>query len=102
MRIPKLEIRTFYLIGSILMVFSIIGSIWNLNVIWGALNGGGKMSGLAGVLFNFLWLGLFLFLYKMTPKQEPNVRVIEDPKIEKLLNDLTKTEKEVKNGRHIN
>jgi hypothetical protein len=82
----KIEIRTFYLVGAILMVFSMIGSIWALNTNWGILVTGAKMSAVVGILFNLLWCGLFTFLYKMTPKQPD--KVVNDPEIDKLLQEL--------------
>lgn len=96
--IPKLEIRTFYLTGAILMVFSIIGSIWALNVNWSYLVWGARISSIVGVLFNFLWMGLFAFLYKMTPKGAgiPQ-KVVNSPEIEQMLKELSlNDQKEVK------
>ena len=81
-----IQIRTFYLIGTILMVFSIVGSIWNAAIIWPGLNNGGKMSTVTGVLFNVLWMSLFLYLYKVTPKSNP--QIVDNKEIEDLLKEL--------------
>ena len=91
-----ISIKTFYIVGAGLMVFSTIGSIWSAVLNWPLLNNGSKLSTSVGVLFNFLWFGLFLFLYKMT-LTEP-MQVVNSPEIENLLNDL-KNNKEVNNAK---
>lgn len=85
-----MNIKTFYLAGAILMIFSIIGTFWSACIVWNGLNIGGKISQVTGILFNFLWMGLFLFLYKMTPDM-PN-KVIESPEIDSLLKELGRKE----------
>jgi len=86
--LPKIEMHTFYLAGAILMCVSVLGNIWNAYSIWGILtNFGAKLSTITGVLFNLLWVGLFVFLYKMTPRQ-PQISVINDPEMDRMLREL--------------
>lgn len=86
MILPKLQIKTFYKVGAILMIFSVIGSIWSLKLSWSLLNIGAKLSGITGVFFNGLWMALFIFLYKNTPDMPQ--KVIESPEMDELLTKL--------------
>jgi prepilin signal peptidase PulO-like enzyme (type II secretory pathway) len=91
-----IKFRTFYKWGAILMMFSIIGSVWNAISVWNFLtNFGAKLTTIVGVLLNVLWAGFFIFLIKVTPK-EPDA-IIESPEINDLLKKLGKS-KEVKGG----
>lgn len=71
------------------MIFSFAGSLWSTSENWGILNNGGKLSGVTGVLFQLLWLGLFFFLYKTTPKQPE--KIFHNPEIDKMLKELNST-----------
>jgi len=100
MKLPpfKLEITTFYLAGAILMCFSVIGSLWALYSVWGGIVGGDRMSRIIGVLFNVLWIGLFVFLYKMTPKNAMGMqKVVNSPEIDNMLKELSERREEPKN-----
>jgi len=95
--VKKIDIRKFYLIGSWLMIVAVTANIYNTTMIWSSLiNIGAKMQMLTGIMFNILWIGFFFFLYKNSPKKinMPD-KVINNPEIDKLLQDL-KTGKEVK------
>jgi len=94
-----INIRTFYLCGVVLMIASVVGSIWNAIAIWNTLtNLGAKLSTSTGVLFQLLWLGIFYYLYKITPKQQP--KVVNSPEIEKMLNELNSKKEVIKNDKH--
>ena len=92
LKISQIQIRQFYLLGAILMVFSLIGSLWNCIAVWHLLNNfGAKLSQVCGCLFQFLWFGLFFYLYKLTPRQQP--RIVESKELDDYLNKLKQEDK---------
>jgi hypothetical protein len=67
------NIKIFYLIGAILMIFGVLGSLVNLFIIWEVSNIGVKISVIStGVLFNFLLTAFFFYMYKQTPDMTIN------------------------------
>jgi len=85
----KFNIKTFYLIGMILMLISSLGSIWNLIIIWEKINIGSKISSLAGsVLFQLLIFGFFLFMYKQSSNIPDMNMTIQNQNLDKLLKEI--------------
>jgi hypothetical protein len=86
----RLQIRTFYLVGAVLMIFSVIGVVWSNIISWENLNTGAKLSGVTSILFQLLWLGLFAFLYKMTPEQPTvkSMKVVDVEEIDAMIKEL--------------
>ena len=70
--------KTFYLVGSILLFISGIGQIWSLSVLWGALTMGARVSMISGTIFNFMLSGLFIYVYKTTPDMQINDKQLDD------------------------
>mgnify|MGYP001411074233 CR=1 FL=1 len=81
-----MNIKTFYLIASILMIVSVLGQGWNLDIIWNSITIGAKISNIAGMFFNVLLVILFLGLYKMTPNL--NTQVIDNKEMDKFLEQI--------------
>ena len=88
-----MDMRRFYLIASILMIISLLGSVWNLFIVWNGITIGGKISQLAGgVGFNLLLFILFIGLYRITPSMNLNPKVIESPDLDALIKKYSSTE----------
>jgi len=83
----KFTIKTFYLIGAVVMLIAALGSLWNLILIWNLLTIGAKISTIAGgFIFQLLIAGIFLFMYKQT-SNIPDM-MIQNPDLDKLLDNI--------------
>ena len=81
-----LDMRKFYGIGSFLMAFAVIGSTWNLVLIWNAITIGARIANIAsGVLFNALLFFLFLGLWKVTPSMSSVNKTFDSPELDALV-----------------
>lgn len=81
---PKIQMKDFYGIASILMIIVVAANIWNLTSNWGLMNLPSKISFIAGsIIFQLLLFGLFFGLWKSTPRIG---NIVED----KVLDDVLK------------
>jgi hypothetical protein len=81
----KFTIKTFYITGSIIMAIAGLGSLWNLILIWDLMTIGAKISTIfGGIIFQFLFAYFFYYMYKQTP----DMNVVNNPDLDKLLDDI--------------
>lgn len=89
----KIQIKDIYLISAILMAIVVIANSWNLIVNWNIMNIPGRISFIAGsVLFQLLLFGMFILLFKNTPRIG---KIVDDSELDKILSNIENT-KEVK------
>lgn len=84
MKLPPIDMRTFYFFGTILFFVGLIGNAWNMYLSWHIQNIGSRIYGVSNFLFQFLLLAFFYNLWKSTPKplsqgqQEEINKIIEE------------------------
>jgi hypothetical protein len=78
-------IKTFYGIGSVIMIIATLGNIYSLYATWNFINWGARMSSLfGGVLFQMLISYFFYYLYTTTPD------ITSGPDLDKLMDEIQK------------
>lgn len=88
MKTVKIDLRVFYLVGAILMFISFLANLYNLTILWGNLNVGGKISFIAGsLLFQLLLCSMFFWLWKVTPKSSMTIQ--DNPELDKFVEELS-------------
>jgi hypothetical protein len=82
MNIPTLSMKKFYIIAGILMLLSVIFSIWNLTTGWVIMNLPAKLSFIFGtILFQLLLVVLFFGMWKVMP----DTTIKDNKELEELL-----------------
>jgi hypothetical protein len=83
-------IRTFYIIGTVVMLIASLGNLWNLILIWKLITIGAKISTIfGGIIFQLLLAYFFYYMYKQTPE----MNIVNNPDLDKLLDDIQKNVK---------
>lgn len=78
------DMKKFYLIGGILMGIVVLASTFNVFQTWQNLNWAVRVATISSqILFNALLAGLFLYLWRITPKT--HLEALQSPEIENLL-----------------
>lgn len=86
-----IDMKKFYLIGAILMLVAVLGSVWNLFLIWNEITIGAKIAQIAtGVLFQSLLVILFFGLYKMMSPIGQTEQVLDTVDLNKLIKEVKK------------
>lgn len=60
----RIPIHQFYLALIVALSAMLVGNSVSIFITWGILNIGGKISGIAGLIMNVLWLLFFVSFYK--------------------------------------
>ena len=90
-----IDMKKFYMIGTIAMFLALIGNVWSLSVSWNFMNPGAKLAGVfGGAFFNLLFCILFYSLWKSTP--ETNIPMIENKEVDDLIKEYQNNNKKQK------
>lgn len=81
----KLKISQMYMTMAVLMVGMLIGNIWNAVLVWKMINYGSRLSSVCGILFNFVFMVMFVWLYKQAVQQESFIDTDKVKQLNKLI-----------------
>ena len=69
----EIDPRKFYLIGMILLFIMGVANLTSMIFYWPVLDWMAITSRSAGVCFNFLLFGFFVYLFRQMPKPQPTI-----------------------------
>jgi hypothetical protein len=83
-----IEMKTFYLFGSLLIGASVLGSAISAKIVWASLNIGNKISTTGNFFFQVLLFTLFFGLYIQARKQAKQMVVANSPEADEFMEEL--------------
>jgi hypothetical protein len=83
-----IEMKTFYLFGTILIFSSVLGSAISAKIVWASLNVGGKISTLGNFFFQVLLLTLFFSLWVQARKQAKQMVVVNSKEADEFMEEI--------------